>query len=205
MVVPKKKPPWCSSKEHTKAIKEEVSKLKHAGAIKEAHTVVVLTQLPSQSLLWRSDYTRRITKLGTILGAFDIKYLPRIVIKGQVLVDLVAEFTEYPEGAIAEKGELMGVLVITITVLGQPMWKLYVDGVANQKGLGVGIILICPKKITIEKSLRLGFSATNNEAEYEALSIGVAVVKELGGKAVEIVSDSRLVIIQINGELEARD
>ena len=29
-----------------------------------------------------------------ILGAFDIKYMPRTSIKGQILVDLVAEFTE---------------------------------------------------------------------------------------------------------------
>ena len=59
--------------------------------------------------------------------------------------------------------------------------------------------------ITIEKYLKLGFSATNNEAEYEALLTGVAMVKKLGGKAVEIFSDLRLVIGQINGELEARD
>ena len=34
-VTPKKQPPRCSSKEHYKAVKEEVAKLKHAGAIKE--------------------------------------------------------------------------------------------------------------------------------------------------------------------------
>lgn len=39
----------------------------------QTHTVVVLTQLPLQSLLRKSDYTRRIAKWGTILGAFDIK------------------------------------------------------------------------------------------------------------------------------------
>ena len=59
--------------------------------------------------------------------------------------------------------------------------------------------------ITIEKYLKLGFSATNNEAEYEALLTGVAMVKKLGGKAVKIFLDLRLVIGQINGELEARD
>ena len=36
----------------------------------------------------------RIAKWGTVLGAFDIKYMPRISVKGQVLADLVAEFTE---------------------------------------------------------------------------------------------------------------
>ena len=48
-------------------------------------------------------------------------------------------------------------------------WELYIDGVANQKGLRVKIVIISPKSITIEKSLRLTFSATNNEAEYEVL------------------------------------
>ena len=36
----------------------------------------------------------RIAKWGTVLGAFDIKYMPRTSVKGQVLVDLVAEFAE---------------------------------------------------------------------------------------------------------------
>ena len=56
------------------------------------------------------------------------------------------------------------------------------------------IVLISLEKITIEKSLRLGFSATNNKAEYEALLVGMTMVQKMGGKAVEIFSDSRLVI-----------
>ena len=36
----------------------------------------------------------RIAKWGTVLGAFNIKYMPRTSVKGQVLVDLVAEFAE---------------------------------------------------------------------------------------------------------------
>ena len=34
--------------------------------------------------------------MGPILGAFDIKYMPHTFVKGQVLVELVAEFTETP-------------------------------------------------------------------------------------------------------------
>ena len=37
-----------------------------------------------------------VAKWGIILGAFDIKYMPRTSIKGQVLADLVAEFIEPP-------------------------------------------------------------------------------------------------------------
>ena len=53
---------------------------------------------------------------------------------------------------------------------------MYVDGAANQRGSGVGLVLVSPEKIIIEKSLRLGFSVTNNEAEYEALLQGMAMV-----------------------------
>ena len=60
----------------------------------QAHTVVVLTWHPLKATLRSADYTGRIAKWGTILGAFDIKYMPRTSVKGQVLVDLVAEFTE---------------------------------------------------------------------------------------------------------------
>ena len=48
-------------------------------------------------------------------------------------------------------------------------WEVYMDGAANQRGSGIGLVLISPEGIAIEKSLRLGFSATSNEAEYEAL------------------------------------
>ena len=86
-----------------------------------------------------------------------------------------------------------------------PCWKVYVDGTANQRGFGVELVLITPEGAIIEKSLRLGFSATNNEAEYEALMQGMAMVQKMGGKAVEIFSDSRLVMGQVTGEMEAKD
>ena len=56
------------------------------------------------------------------------------------------------------------------------------------------MVLISPEKVIIEKSLRLGFSATNNEAEYDALLVEMAMVQKMGGKTVEIFSDSRLVV-----------
>ena len=69
----------------------------------QSHTIVVLTQLPLKSLFRSADYTGRIAKWGTILEAFDIKYMPRTSIKGQVLTDLVAEFAEFLLEEKAEK------------------------------------------------------------------------------------------------------
>lgn len=82
---------------------------------------------------------------------------------------------------------------------------MYVDGVANQKGSGVGLVLISPERIDIEKSLKLSFTAINNKAEYEALLMGMEMVQRIGGKSVEMFLDSRLVIGQVQGEFEAKD
>ena len=87
-----------------------------------------------------------------------------------------------------------GKSVGVISIPGPPCWKVYVDGAANQRGSGVGLVLVSPKKTIIEKSLRLGFSATNNEAEYEALLQGMAMVQKMGGKVVEMFLDSKLVV-----------
>ena len=65
--------------------------------------------------------------------------------------------------------------------------------------------MVSPKMIIIEKSLRLGFLATNNEAEYETLLVGMAMVQKIGERTVETFSDSRLVVGQVKGELEGRD
>ena len=69
----------------------------------------------------------------------------------------------------------------------------------------MGLVLLSPKRIIIEKSLMLGFSATNNEAEYEALLVGMTMVQKMGGKVIKMFSDSRLVVGQVMEELEARD
>ena len=69
----------------------------------------------------------------------------------------------------------------------------------------MGLVLISLEKLVVEKSLRLGFSTTNNEAEYEALLEGMSMVQRIGGKSTTMFSNSRLVVGQVKGELEARD
>ena len=138
----------------------------------QAHTVIVLTQLPLKSILKSADYTGRVAKWSTILGAFDTKYMPRTSIMGQVLADLVVEFAECPEEMNMEKHSMDEKSVGIISVQCSTPWEVYVDGAANQRGSGVGLVLVSPEKITIEKSLRFSFSATNNEAEYEVLLEG---------------------------------
>ncbi|XP_065622758.1 uncharacterized protein LOC112030837 [Quercus suber] len=158
----------------------------------QAHTVYVLTEYPLQALLRRSDFTGRIAKWGTRLGSFDIRYRPRHAVKGQVLADFVAEFSPRNGGEMICQVEV------------RP-WKVFVDGASSSQGAGAGIVIFSPEGLRLEHSFRLGFKASNNEAEYEALIAGLRAALKLGARSVEIHSDSRLVVSQIQGSFEARD
>ena len=92
----------------------------------QAYTVVVLTQLLLQALLRKSDYTGRIAKWGTMLEAYDVKYMPRIAIKWHILANFVVEFIE---GTIEKEEKALEVMVASnIVVL---PWELYTDGTSN--------------------------------------------------------------------------
>ena len=72
-----------------------------------------------------------IAKWGTVLGAFDIKYMPHTSIKGQVLIDLMAEFIEPLLEEVAATQNIDEKLVGRIYLQETLLWKVYVDGVAN--------------------------------------------------------------------------
>ena len=97
----------------------------------QSHTVVVLIQFLLRSLLRSANYTGRIAKWGTILGAFDIKYMPRTSIKGQDLADLVAEFAETPFEEKVEKQNMDGKSVNMVSLQEPSPWRVYIDGVVN--------------------------------------------------------------------------
>ena len=85
------------------------------------------------------------------------------------------------------------------------MWILHVDGSSNIRGSVVGICLQSPSGEVIEQSFRLGFKASNNEAEYEAVVAGLRLAKALGVKQLKVLSDSQLVVNQVLGDYAARD
>ena len=131
--------------------------------------------------------------------------MPRTSIKKQVLADLVVEFTKLEIKELPSIRNMDKKLVGTISQYRLLTWEVYVDGASNQKGSRVGLVLMSPEKVIIEKSLRLDFSAINNEAKYEVLLVGMTMVQRMGGKSIKLFSDSRLVVGQVKGEFEAKD
>ena len=57
----------------------------------------------------------------------------------------------------------------------------------------------------MEHSFKLGFNTFNNEVEYEVLLAELRAVSRLEARDVEVYSDSRLIVNQVQGSFEARD
>ncbi|XP_070675847.1 uncharacterized protein [Malus domestica] len=83
-------------------------------------------------------------------------------------------------------------------------WWLSLDAF-GLNAAGAGIVIIDPKRTHHCYSFLLNYQeATNNRAEYEALTIGLEILIELGATEVEVFGDSEFVINQLNGEYKSR-
>ena len=77
-------------------------------------------------------------------------------------------------------------------------WSIYFDRSSTFQGGGIGVVLSSP----VEEhrfAYKLCFPCSNNEAEYEALLVGLKAAKMLGIKRLKIFGDSKLVIRRVEG------
>ncbi|XP_057529902.1 uncharacterized protein LOC130808441 [Amaranthus tricolor] len=121
------------------------------------------------------------------LADFGIEYEPRTAIKAQALADFITESTSPPPAELNQE------------------WKLYVDGSSTQSASGAGLLIVSSAGVRMERAVRFEFAASNNEAEYEALLMGLKICYEAGAKKLAAFSDSQLIVGQVNGEFEAKD
>nr|XP_009388298.1 PREDICTED: uncharacterized protein LOC103975116 [Musa acuminata subsp. malaccensis] len=156
----------------------------------QAHPVEVITGQPLRQVLTKFDVAGQLLKWAVELDEHDIRYVPRTTIKAQAMADFIAEFTQMEDGDPKQTPEA---------------WTLHVDGSANSRGAGVGLVLVAPDGRSFERSLHFGFKATNNEAKYEALLAGLGLALEMQAAAIHVFTDSQLVAEQLSGGYEARD
>ena len=144
----------------------------------QAHTVEVPIEYPMKQILHKPETSGRMIKWAIELSEFDIRYKPRIAVKGQILADFIMESTPAQS---TEATQLAPDL---------PIWRLSVDGATNAQGSSVGLILTSPDGIDTEYALRFGFPASNNEAKYEAVIIGLNLAHFMEAYQLEVSRDS---------------
>ncbi|GKD62188.1 reverse transcriptase domain-containing protein, partial [Tanacetum coccineum] len=121
----------------------------------QAHPIIVITDQPIKNIL------------------------PRVFVKGQVLVDLIVEKPKEEGQDDSAKEE-------------EPLptrWTLFTDGSSCVDGCGAGVIHTDPKGVEFTYALRFQFEATNNEAEYEAIMAGLRIAEKIGVQNLKVNVD----------------
>nr|GFA13332.1 reverse transcriptase domain-containing protein [Tanacetum cinerariifolium] len=127
------------------------------------------------------------------VGEHNISYRPRTAVKGQILADFIIEKPD------------TGVAPPRIKVKLHEPWILFTDGSSCVDGSGACLILTNPKGMEFTYTLRFEFTATNNEAEYEALIAGLHIATRMGARNLEVNVDSRLVANHVLGKYVAKE
>nr|GFB21339.1 reverse transcriptase domain-containing protein [Tanacetum cinerariifolium] len=78
-------------------------------------------------------------------------------------------------------------------------WTLFTDGSSCVDGSGARLILTNPNGVEFTYALRFQFAASNNEAEYEALIVGLWITTQMEVKNKQTNVDSKLVANQVLG------
>ncbi|KAL0420565.1 UNVERIFIED_CONTAM: hypothetical protein Slati_3079400 [Sesamum latifolium] len=108
-------------------------------------------------------------------------------------------FLSHPVG-VKTITPLKQMLEMTIKDASQDQKRLlHVDGSSIAQGSGAGIVITTPQGEDLEFAIKFGFKASNNEAEFEALVIGMRMAHETGARHLLAYSDSQLVVKQVEG------
>ncbi|XP_010480879.1 PREDICTED: uncharacterized protein LOC104759673 [Camelina sativa] len=150
----------------------------------QSHTVEVLKNQPLRTILHSPSQSGRLAKWAVELSEYDIEYKNHTCAKSQVLADFLVELSPELEADTPPPD----------------IWSLHVDGASSKMGSGAGVRLTSPTGEILEQSFRLAFTATNNDAEYEALIAGL----RLGVKKIQAYCDSQLVTHQFSGDYATR-
>ncbi|GJX53729.1 reverse transcriptase domain-containing protein [Tanacetum coccineum] len=150
----------------------------------EAHPIKVITDQPIKQILNKPEASRKLAKYAVELGAYNITYIPRNAVKGQVLAYFLNEVpvgTKYLEICSLTDDENL------------EEWNLFTDGASSLKGVGVGLVLIDPAGTEYTYAIRLNFASTYNETEYKALLAGLIIARKMKVQALKVKFDSKLV------------
>ena len=125
--------------------------------------VIAWTDCSIQKILQKPDLAGRLSTWSIELSEFNICCESRGSIKAQCLPDFTNDLRNY---AVPE----------------ETWWTIHEDDSSNPQGIGADIVLEGPCNILIEQSLHFKFKTSKNQAEYEAIIVGLNFSREVGAK-----------------------
>ena len=109
----------------------------------------------------------------------------------------------YIDGEVSEQVEV-DVQQTQVQTFSNEVWNLYLGGSTCEIGSGAGIWIVPPDCTSQLHSYKLYFDYTNNMAEYEALIIGLNLLREQKVNKIHIFGDVELIVDQVKGTYQTR-
>ncbi|XP_070057299.1 uncharacterized protein [Nicotiana tomentosiformis] len=161
---------------------DETRRKEHAIYYFCAYTAYLISRIdPLKYNIQKPMPTGMLAKWQILLSEFGIIYVTHKVVKGQALADHLAKYpvdgkyeplkTYFPDEEVSFIGE-----DITEAYDG---WRMFFDGAANFKGVGIGAVLVSETGQHYLVSAKLRFPCTNNMAEYEACILGLRLAIDM--------------------------
>ncbi|KAG9450338.1 hypothetical protein H6P81_010303 [Aristolochia fimbriata] len=147
-----------------------------------AHSTNLISRAdPLKYIMSRPILSGRLAKWALLLSEFEISFVPQHPIKGQALANFLADHPVPAEWELIE--EFPDEKIFLVEVL--PPWEMYFDGTLRRNGVGAGVLFISPKKDLLSYSFVLTQNCSNNEAEYQAILLGLGIGHQVAHRRVQ--------------------
>jgi hypothetical protein len=157
----------------------------------QSYHIIVPSSQPLKDIIRNIEAIRRVGKWAAELNEFTIDYVHRSSIQSQALADFIADWTLGAQDKERIKDDEARIV--------------FCDGSWRTFGAGAAAILISPSKIRTCYVARLEFNCTNNIVQYEALLLGLRMLKAMGIRRAILKSDSQVIIGHIDKRSRATD
>ncbi|PKU82315.1 putative mitochondrial protein [Dendrobium catenatum] len=169
---------------------------------------LILRVNPLHYLMTQPTLSGCLAHWSMILLQFEITFIPLRAVKGRVVANFSVAHPLPADSPLND--DLPDEQIMSLRESREATWELYFDGAASSRRNAtqqsiiprkarVGLIFITPEKGMLHFSYHLSEPCTNNEAEYEALIIGLELAILMEIKMIKIFGDSQLVINQVAG------
>jgi len=127
-----------------------------------------------------------LTKWAVILEQYDHSHISQKAIKGQALVDFLAD--HHVPNDWERNDDLLGEEFFFVHVLSH--WEMFFDGAARQDGAWARVVLISPEKHILPCSFVLVNLCSNSVAKYQELILGLQMAIGMGIQDLDVYGDS---------------
>ena len=124
----------------------------------------------------------RLARWGLLLSEYEIIYIPQKTIKGQALVEFLADHPILATWEISD--DLPNEEIFYVDVL--PSWVMFFDGSALYAGTSACVVSVLPQRQILPYSFVLSERCSNNVAKYQALIIGLQMAIKMKVTSLEI-------------------